>query len=171
MRLLAIILSGLALLIAVALTIRLLNAPLYRGFESHCTDSGCEMVETTKTLVEANGIWVINQLILANLVTGVPLFVALRQSASQPLVTWVSALLVSAYSIAGSMTIGLAYMPSAILLLITAIVTLFIRKDADLRTSATILSGLAFLISAAGIIHLLLNASVYEYRRLLYSRL
>ena len=163
MRTLALILSGLALLIAIALTIRLLNIPLYRGFESHCTESGCEMVESTQTLVEANGTWVINQLILVNLVTGLPLFVALRRSTSQSLVTWVSALLLSAYSIAGSMTIGAAYMPSAILLLMTAIITLFIRKDADLRTPATILSGLAFLISVVGIIHLLLNASVYKY--------
>lgn len=162
MRLLATILSGLALLIAIAMTIRLLNVPLYRGFESQCTDSGCEMVETTKTLVEVNGTWAINQLILVNLVTGLPLFVALRRSTSQSLVTWVSALLLWTYSIAGSMTIGLAYMPSALLLLITAIVTLFIRKDADLRTPATILSGLAFLISAMGTIHLS-NASVYEY--------
>lgn len=163
MRLLATILSGLALLIAIALTIRLLNVPLYRGFESHCTESGCEKVETTKTLIEVNGTWVIYELILVNLVAGVPFFVALRRSASQSLVTWVCTLLLMAYSIAGSMTIGLAYMPSALLLLITAIVTLFIRRDADLRTPATILSGLAFLISAMGIAHLLFDASVYEY--------
>jgi len=131
MRILASILSGLALLISIAVTISLLNAPLYRGTETHCTDDGCETLQTTKTLVQANGSWVINQLVLVTLVSGLPFFFALRRSAAQRWVTWVSALLLLAYSIAGAFTIGLAFMPGAILLLITGIVTLFIRRDAD----------------------------------------
>jgi hypothetical protein len=127
MRTLATILSGLAFLACTAATIYLLNAPFYRTV----TESAEQSIQGTATLVEANGTWVINQLLLVTLVSGVPLFVALRRSPLQRLVTWVSALLLMAYSIAGSFTIGLAFMPSAILLLIAAIATLFIRKGAD----------------------------------------
>lgn len=156
MRLLAMILSGLAFLASIAATNHLLNAPLYQIGGSE------ELIQDTMTLVEMNGTWVINQLVAATLVSGVPFFVALRRSAAQRMVTWVCTLLLMAYSIAGSFTIGLAFMPSAVLLLLAAIVALFIHKD-DLRTPATILSGLAFLISVLGTIHLLSNASIYEY--------
>lgn len=131
MRTLATILSGLAFLASITATIYLLNAPLYQQVETVLTASGEETIQTTATLVEVNGTWVVYQLCAVTLVSGIPLFVALRRSASQRLVTWVSALLLMAYSIAGSFTIGLAFMPSAILLLIAAIATLFIRKGAD----------------------------------------
>jgi hypothetical protein len=126
-RTLATILSGLAFLAAIAATIYLLNAPLYQHVKTVHTESGEQTIQGTATLVEVNGTWVINQLLLVTLVSGVPLFVALRRSTLHRLVTWVSALLLMAYSIAGSFTIGLAFMPSAILLLMAAIATLFIR--------------------------------------------
>ena len=128
MRTLVIILCGLAFLLSIAATIYLLNAPLYQTVH---IENGGQPIQGTATLVEANGTWVVNQLVGVTLVSGVPLFVAFLRPALQHLVTWVSALLLMAYSIAGSMTIGLAFMPSAILLLIAATVTLFIRKGAD----------------------------------------
>jgi hypothetical protein len=127
LRTLATILSGLAYFASIAVTFYLLNAPLYQ----HVTESVEQTIQGTATLVEVNGTWVVNQLFGVTLASGVPLFFALRRSALQRLVTWVSALLLMAYSIAGSFTIGLAFMPSAILLLIAAIATLFIRKGAD----------------------------------------
>jgi hypothetical protein len=135
MRSLAMILSGLAFFISVVATIYLLNAPLYQ-YVSVTTGDG-QTIRGTETLVEANGTWVINQLVVVTLVSGVPLFVGLRRSALQRIVTWVCALLLLAYSIAGSFSIGLAFMPSAILLLIAAIATLFIRKGADVDDRAT----------------------------------
>ena len=131
MRTLATILSGLACLASIAATIYLLNAPLYQHVKIVHTESGEETIQGTATLVEVNGTRVVYQLVGVTLASCVPLFVALRQSALQRLVTWVSALLLMAYSIAASFTIGLAFMPGAILLLIAAIATLFIRKDAD----------------------------------------
>jgi len=132
MKTIATVLSGLALLISIAATIFLLNAPSYWGIETTCTESGCETIQTTKTLAEANGRWVVNQLALVTLVSGAPLFaVVFRRLTLQRWVTWVSALLLLAYSIAGSLTIGLAFMPTALLLLIVGIITLFIHKDAE----------------------------------------
>jgi hypothetical protein len=131
MRTLATMLSGLAFLVSIAATIYLLNAPLYQYVRVVDTASDGETIRGTATLVEVNGTRVVIQLLVVTLVSGVPLFVALARPALQRLVTWVSALLLLAYSIAGSFTIGLAFMPSAILLLIAAIATLFIRKGAD----------------------------------------
>jgi hypothetical protein len=128
-RTLATIFSGLALLASIAVTIYLLNAPLYQGIETHCTESGCDTIRTTRTLAEANGSWVIILLALVTLASGVPFIVSLTLPRLQRLVTWVCALLILAFSILGSLTIGLAYMPTAILLLIAAVLTLFIRRN------------------------------------------
>lgn len=134
MRTLATILTGLAFLIAIAATIYLLNAPLYHYVETSQTVGGEQTTtQGTATLVEGNGTRVIYQLLGVTLVSGVPLLVALVRPALrlQRVVTWLCALLLLAYAIAGSFTVGLAYMPSALLLLIAAVATLFIRKGAD----------------------------------------
>jgi hypothetical protein len=130
-RTLATILSGLALLASIAVSIYLLNIPLYQGIETHCDQSGCTTIHTTKTLVEENGSWAIILLTLVTLASGVPFVVSLTLPRAQRPVTWVFALLILAFSILGSLTIGLAYLPSAILLFIAAVLTLFIRKGPD----------------------------------------
>jgi hypothetical protein len=131
----ATVLSGLALLLSIVATFYLLEAPLYQGTETSCIGDECETVETTKTLVEANGRWVVNLLIAVTLVSGAPLFaLVFRRLTLQRWVTWLSALLLLAFSIAGSFTIGLAFMPSALLLILAGILTLFIRKDAERNT-------------------------------------
>jgi hypothetical protein len=130
LRTLATILNGLALLASAAATIYVLNAPFYQHVETVQTESGYDSIQSTKTLVEVNGPRVVYLLIGVTLASGVPLFVALALPNSQRPVTWVFALLLVAFSIAGSFTIGIFFVPSAILLLTAAIVTLFIRKDA-----------------------------------------
>ena len=129
MRILTTILSGLALLISIAASVSLLNAPLYKGFETSCTETGCETIETTMTLVEANGVKVVYQPIAVILISGLPLLAVFSRPAIQRLITWGAALLMLTYSIAGALSIGRAFIPSALLLLIAAVLTLFIRKD------------------------------------------
>ena len=133
MKITAAVLSGLALLLSVAATFYLLDAPLYQGTETSCTESGCETIETTKTLVEANGRWVVNLLIGVTLVSGAPLFVLVfRRLTLQRWITWISALLLLVFSVAGALTIGMAFMPSALLLLVAGVLTLLIgRKGMD----------------------------------------
>jgi hypothetical protein len=134
MRALATILSGLAFLAVVAATVYLLTAPLYQHVTTAITENGEETVQSTATLVEVNGTWVVFALIGVTLVSGLPLLAALRRSASQRLVTWACTLLLLAYSIAGSFTIGLFFMPGAVLLLLAAIATLFIRAASPARS-------------------------------------
>ncbi|HSM72359.1 MAG TPA: hypothetical protein VK851_12515 [Anaerolineales bacterium] len=130
MKITATVLSGLALLLSVAATIYLLQAPLYQGVETSCTEDGCETVESTKTLVEANGRWVVNLLITMTVISGAPLFaLAFRRLTLQRWVTWASALILLTFSIAGALSIGLAFMPSALLLLVAGVLTLLIRKE------------------------------------------
>jgi len=129
MRILATVLSGLAFLISITTTVSLMNAPLYQGIETHCTESGCETIETSQTLVEMNGSGVVYQLIVVILISSLPFLAAFARPAVQRPITWGAALIVLTYSIIGSLSIGLAFMPSAILLLIAGILTLFIRKD------------------------------------------
>ena len=129
MKTLAMILSGLAFLITAAATLYVLNLPVYKGIETVHTESGTTTIETTKTVAEANGPWVVYLLIGLTLISGVPLFIAFTRPTLLRLVMWVSMLLLMAFSILGAFTIGLAFMPGAILLLAGAILTLFIRKD------------------------------------------
>lgn len=161
MRTLTAIFSGLALILSIIATTLLSTSPLYQGYEKHCTDSGCETIESTKTLAEANGPGAVIQLVVVTLFSGAPLLYTLRKSTSQSLVTWVTTLLLFAYSIAGSMTVGLFFVPSTFLLLIAAVISLFIRRDVDLRKPAMILSGLALLIAVLVTISLF-NTTVYE---------
>lgn len=131
MRKLATLLSGLAFLISIAATVYLLYAPLYQYVRVIDTARDGETIRGTATLVEVNGFWVVYLLVAVTLSSGAPLFVALTRPTLQRLVTWVFALLLVAFSILGSWSIGLFFMPSAILLLIAGIVMLFIRKNAS----------------------------------------
>lgn len=74
MKAVAAILCALALILSIVATVSLLNASLYRGIETSCTENGCETVETTQTLVEMNGSWVVYQLGVVILISGLPLF-------------------------------------------------------------------------------------------------
>ena len=132
MRTIAIILSALAFLVTITTAVSLVNAPMYQHMETTLTAGGQqETTQTTATLLEVNGRQVVVQFVVVALVSGIPFFVILKRSTSQRLLTWISALLLLAYSIAGSFTIGLFFMPGALLLLITALITFFISKDTD----------------------------------------
>lgn len=74
MKAVAAILCALALILSIVATVSLLNASLYRGIETSCTENGWETVETTQTLVEMNGSWVVYQLGVVILISGLPLF-------------------------------------------------------------------------------------------------
>ena len=129
LRKLAMGLSFLALLSAAAATISLLNVPYYNVTETVQTESGYDSVQVTKTLVSVNGRRVVYLLIMVSLASGVPFIVALMKASLQRMVTLIFALLLLVFSIAGSFTIGLFFMPSVILLIFAGIVTLFTVKE------------------------------------------
>jgi hypothetical protein len=135
-------LCGVAFLASAAMALFLPFAPLYQYEEITLTESGRETVQGTATLLEVNGSRVLIQLVAVSMISGLPLLAALRRSARQRILTWLAALLLLAYSIAGGLTIGLAFMPSAILLLVAAMVTLFIRKSHDQPVAGETGSGL-----------------------------
>jgi len=127
---LATILSALALLTSAAATILLLSLQVYQGSITTVTESVSATIQTTKTLVEVNGYWAAYLLIGVTLASGIPLLAAIFKPALQPVMTWIFGLILLAFSIAGSLSIGGAYLPGALLLVAAALLTRFIPRQA-----------------------------------------
>jgi hypothetical protein len=137
MRRLATALSAMACIGAVAASAYLLTMPAYEGLVTSTSsavrgDSGSvaiggDVVRFTRTLAEENGlrIWVI--LLVVTLIATLPLAVALIRPTAQRTTTWIAALLLSAFSVLAGFSIGLFFMPSALILLAAAVATLFVR--------------------------------------------
>ena len=128
-RKLATILSALALLASAAATILLLSLQVYQGTVTEVTESGSVTFQTTKTLVGVNGYRAAYLLIGVTLASGIPLLAALFKPALQPVMTWVFGLILLAFAIAGSLSIGSAYLPGALLLVAAALLTRFIPRQ------------------------------------------
>lgn len=128
MRRLATVLSGTSFLGAWVSTVYLLTVPVYQGIQtSSGTESGRVVSQqVTQTLLEATGPWVIGILGSVALLSGVLLLTALRTPWLQRSATWVTALLLLAFSIVTGFSVGSAFLPSAMLLLLSAVATLFI---------------------------------------------
>jgi hypothetical protein len=126
MRRLATALSAFACLGALAASGFLLAVPAYEGIATSAASAGggVDTVRFTQTFAEANGPRAMGLLLLVTLVATAPLGVALARPAAQRATTWASALLLSAFSVLAGFTVGLFYLPSALTLLIAAVVTL-----------------------------------------------
>lgn len=116
-------LGALAFVWACAATVYLLNAAGYEGYSttSVLTGGGAEPRRVTASLVAANGPWVVGLLGSVSLLAGVPLGVALTHPAGQRATTWTVALVLVAFSLVSAFSVGLFYMPSAILLVVSAL--------------------------------------------------
>ena len=73
------------------------------------------------SLTTATGVWITALLAGVTLVAGIPLGVALTHPPDQRRVTWTAALLVLGFSLVAKPSLGLAYLPSAVLLIATAV--------------------------------------------------
>lgn len=129
MRRLATTLSGLAFGWACVATARALVVPAYHSLE---TSSGTGLgaaapVPSTQTLAEVNGPWVVGLLCAVTLASGFPLLAAIRAPWTQRGATWISALLILAFSLVAGFSVGLAYLPSAVILLVSAVATAFMK--------------------------------------------
>jgi hypothetical protein len=66
---------------------------------------------------------------VVTLTTGVPFAAMLAFPGAQRAITWIVALLLIGFSVLAGFTIGLFFLPSGLLLLLAAILTLFIRNE------------------------------------------
>ena len=129
MRRLATALGGLAFLWAGAATFYLLTAAGYEDVSTSVAlaEGTVDAQGVTTSLVSANGPWVVGLLGGVSLLAALPLGVALAYPQGQRATTWSVALLLLGFSIVSGFSVGLFYLPSAVLLLASAIVTVFVR--------------------------------------------
>ncbi len=111
-------------------------APFYQGESVTAVYPGeipSEPTRTTATIVEVNGWGVLPILFLPVFLTGLALLSFLRTHAGQTrrkLFAWVLAVLLLVFCILGSFSIGLFYFPSALALVLAAIVGSGTRRSA-----------------------------------------
>ena len=127
------ILALAAHVLAWVVTIWLAFGPVYRGAsESPVAPGGAvsEPVHFTQTLIEVNGLAVLPLLVAPVVLTALALFAVLARRKVLP---WVSAILLLGFCAVGSSSIGLSYLPAALTLLFSAILSLR-RRVARTRT-------------------------------------
>ena len=129
MRRVATVLSLVALLCAGAASAYLVTAPMY-GTASSSSESG-ELVLSSRTLVEVNGPWVIMVVAFVTMVASAPFVLALVAPSAQRAITWLTAVLLLAFSVVAGFSIGLFFMPSALALLAAAIATVFVKHEPE----------------------------------------
>ena len=102
--------------------------PLDAGAVSTLPGDGRESVRSSATLIQVNGLWVLGLLAIPVVLTGLGFISATKRQAGRAagsrypwrLVGWIAALLLMGISIVGSVSIGLFYLPVALLTLASA---------------------------------------------------
>ena len=97
--------------------------PVYSGLSSSSSAPG-EWVETSKTLIEQNGLWVIWILLVPILLSGIVLLAIRFMDAGHKVrkaLLWTIALVLLGLCIMTYISIGLLYLPMALALLVVAI--------------------------------------------------
>lgn len=134
MRRWATVLSALACIGAVAASAYLLTVPSYKGVVTSTATtaagsvaSGGDAVRFTRILAEENGtrVWVIP--LIVTLIATAPVVVGFARPTAQRTTIWAAALLLCTFSVVAGFSIGLLFMPSALILLAAAVATFFVR--------------------------------------------
>jgi len=135
MRRLATTLGALAFLWTAAATVYLLTETRYDGIGTGATmfESGVEAHRVTVPLLSANGLWIVFVLGAVTLLSGLPVGVALAYPSSQRTATWSVAVLLLGFAVVTLSSVGLFYVPSALLMVGSAAVTAFVRGDGVVR--------------------------------------
>lgn len=121
---LATALKALAFLWSCSATVYLLVASAYEGVNRTSALTGSEAVvgQIDVSLASPAGVWVVGLLVVVTLVAGLPFGVASTYPEGHPAVTWTVALLLFGFSIMSGVTVGLMYLPAAVVLLAAATV-------------------------------------------------
>ena len=102
-----------ALIWSLAVSIYLFFVPFYEGMVAEGTRSGTSLVMERRTLIEVNGAFAIAYLILPVVLTALP-WSARRESMRRRL-SLLGALLLWGFVLVGALSVGLFYVPSAVL--------------------------------------------------------
>jgi hypothetical protein len=118
------------LLVAIGSSAYLLFASGYAGFGTNVSTQGAGVTShTTSSLVQVNGGWAVLVMAVACSIAGAPLLSLFSGTLGLRFVTWLCALLLLGFSLIAGFTVGLYFMPAALILLIAGVVSLFVRND------------------------------------------
>lgn len=97
---------------------RLLTSSSYLGIDAAATGFPDSTVgKITVSLASANGVWMVGLLSLVTVTFALPVGVALRHPAGQRFVGWTIGWLVLVFSVVSGLSVGLTYLPAAVLVL------------------------------------------------------
>lgn len=115
---LPVLLFGLGLAWAAAGSIRLLTSTRYLGIVTEAgRDADPAVGQVTVSLASANGAWIVGLIGLITILFGLPFGVALTHPTGQRFVGWTIGLIVVAFSIISGFSVGLTYLPAALLVI------------------------------------------------------
>jgi len=121
---LAVLLFGLGFAWAAVGSVHLLISTPYLGIGTVPSDySDPPLGQLTVSLASANGVWTVGLLSLVTIASGLPFGVALTHSNGQRSVGWTIGVLVLAFSMIGGFSVGLTYLPAALLVLAGAVLS------------------------------------------------
>ena len=123
----AVILAAFAHALTWVVALFLVFGPVYQGVSMTAVTPGGGVSESTRftaTLIGVNGLRVLPILLVPVALTGLALLAVLRTDAGQvrqKVLVWVPAVLLLAFCILGSFSIGIFYLPSGLALVLSAI--------------------------------------------------
>jgi hypothetical protein len=117
MRRLSLILAGLAFVWACAVTVHVLQASSQTGMTISAVVAGiaADAHPVAPPLSSANGVWVTGLLVGISMLSGVPMGVALTYPPVQRATAWTIGCMLLGFCLLGGLSLGLPYLPSAIL--------------------------------------------------------
>ena len=118
-------LNALAAVWAAAATLYLLSAAGYRVVSTSSAVAGEDagVGHLAVSLVSASGPWIVALLFVVTLTAALPFGVALAYPAGQRVTTWTCALSLLGFSLVAGFSVGLPYLPPALVLVASALVT------------------------------------------------
>ena len=122
-----------AFVYTIAITLVLLFWPVYEGV-TYYSHGPVATQHYSKTLIGQNGLWVIGLLLIPLVIVGTPLFAAWRskRALGKPAL-WSAALVLTGLCLLAILSVGVFYIPAAIVLIAAA--TLNLRKPAGGATA------------------------------------
>ena len=118
---LAVLLFGLGFTWAAAASVHLLTSAPYLGTVLEAAGTPDPAIgRINVTLASANGAWTLSLLSLITVLFGLPFGVALTHPGGQRFVGWTIGLLLVAFSVVTGSSVGLTYLPAALLVIAAA---------------------------------------------------
>lgn len=150
MRRIAKTLAGLSFLWACAATIYLIVAAGHQGMGTASTFAAgaVDVQRVTVSLASRNGPWLVGLLLGVALLSGMPFGVAVAHPPGQRAATWSTAVLLLAFAVIAGFSIGLFYLPSAVLMGVSAVLVPTGPSGAEISHRRPLL-GLLVVASAA----------------------